>query len=184
MTKASYYMNEHLKKNVSLLQSVAPNVTIARARLPFPQGLDYIYQMFRGKHPADVYCHEYFIEKQTDPSQPSPQLHLTEEYQGILKVMKGLRYMSDRSAKLDSTMVSLEVPRSHDVILYNPLELDDRTLEDMLTVFGRVRDIDGTVREMNAQDMQRIEQRAVSPAAGEETSAGTETRRSINLHTT
>jgi hypothetical protein len=128
ITRASYVMNETMKASSSLVNSVHPTLTMARARMPFQQGLDFVFEMFRSKTAADVYSHPYFIEKATDPAQPSPQMHLTEEYQGIMKVMKGLRYMRDNSAKLDTTAVVTLSERSNEVFLYNPVDLDDSTM--------------------------------------------------------
>ncbi|KAG5487425.1 hypothetical protein CUR178_08511 [Leishmania enriettii] len=106
MSKASFMMQEHVRRNYVMLTDVYnPNTFFVRGRLPFPQGLAAIAVLFKNQRPADVYAHPYFIEKQSDPSQPSPQLHLTEESQGIMKVMSGLRYMRDDNAKLDNTMV-------------------------------------------------------------------------------
>jgi hypothetical protein len=125
MTKASFMMNEHLKHKVPLVQLVHPTLLVGRGRLAFPQGLEFIHEVFKGKCPADMYAHRYFIEKQADPTQPSPQYHLTEEYQGMLKVMKGLRYMSDKSCKLDTTMVAVLDEGTDDVYLYNPIALEE-----------------------------------------------------------
>ncbi|KAG5508691.1 hypothetical protein JIQ42_08480 [Leishmania sp. Namibia] len=106
MSKAAFMMQEHVRRNYVMLTDVYnPNTFFVRGRLPFPQGLTAIAVLFKNQRPADVYAHPYFIEKQSDPSQPSPQLHLTEESQGIMKVMSGLRYMRDDNAKLDNTMV-------------------------------------------------------------------------------
>jgi hypothetical protein len=54
-----------------------------------------------------------------------------------MKVMKGLRYMTDKSAKLDTTMVSLRDATTGDVVLYNPIELDEASLEKTLTELGQ-----------------------------------------------
>ncbi|KAG5488143.1 hypothetical protein LSCM1_08212 [Leishmania martiniquensis] len=106
MSKAAFMMQEQVRrKHVAITDVHSPNTFFVRGRLPFPQGLMAIAVLFKNKRPADVYAHPYFIEKQSDPSQPSPQLHLTEESQGIMKVMSGLRYMRDDNAKLDNTMV-------------------------------------------------------------------------------
>ncbi|CBZ23058.1 conserved hypothetical protein [Leishmania mexicana MHOM/GT/2001/U1103] len=106
MSKAAFMMQDHVRRNYVMITDVCtPNTFFVRGRLPFPQGLTAIAVLFKNQRPADVYAHPYFIEKQSDPSQPSPQLHLTEESQGIMKVMSGLRYMRDDNAKLDNTMV-------------------------------------------------------------------------------
>lgn len=106
MSKAAFLMQEQLRRNyVMITDTYMPNTFLARGRLQFPQGLTAIATLFHDKKPADVYAHPYFMEKQSDPSQPSPQLHLTEESQGIMKVMSGLRYMRDENSKLDNTMV-------------------------------------------------------------------------------
>ncbi|CUG05654.1 Hypothetical protein, putative [Bodo saltans] len=132
MTKASFMMNEHLKNRVPLVQLVHPTVLVGRGRILFPQGLHLIADIFKGKSPAEMYAHHYFIEKQTDPTQPSPQYHLTEEYQGMLKVMKGLRYMTDKTSKLDTTMIAIVDEESNDVYLYNPVELDEQALPQFI----------------------------------------------------
>ncbi|KAL7703339.1 hypothetical protein N2W54_002961 [Lotmaria passim] len=106
MSKAAFMMQDHLRRNYVMITDISnPTTFFVRGRLPFPQGLMAIAVLFKNKRPADVYAHPYFIEKQSDPSQPSPQLHLTEESQGIMKVISGLRYMRDDNTKLDSTMV-------------------------------------------------------------------------------
>ncbi|CAJ1985661.1 hypothetical protein - conserved [Leishmania donovani] len=106
MSKAAFMMQDHVRRNYVMITDVcSPNTFFVRGRLPFPQGLTAIAVLFKNQRPADVYAHPYFIEKQSDPSQPSPQLHLTEESQGIMKVMSGLRYMRDDNTKLDNTMV-------------------------------------------------------------------------------
>ncbi|ESL08315.1 hypothetical protein TRSC58_03984 [Trypanosoma rangeli SC58] len=106
MSKAAYMMQDQLRRNCTLITDVHnPNVFIVRGFLPFPQGLAALAVLFRGKLAADVYSHPYFIEKQSDPSQPSPQLHLTEECQSVMRITKGLHFMKDDSSKLDNTMV-------------------------------------------------------------------------------
>lgn len=106
LSKAAYYMQDHIRRNYALISDIAkPNVIMARGRQSFPQGLHAIAKIFSGRLPAHVYAHRYFMERQSDPSQPSPQLHITEESQGILKVMGGMRYMRDPSSALDSTVV-------------------------------------------------------------------------------
>jgi hypothetical protein len=132
MTKASFMMNEHLKNRVPLVQLIHPTLLVGRGRIMFPQGLHLIADIFKGQSPADMYAHHYFIEKQTDPTQPSPQYHLTEEYQGMLKVLKGLRYMTDKTAKLDTTMVAVVDEETNDVYLYNPIELDEQALPQFI----------------------------------------------------
>ncbi|RNF18442.1 uncharacterized protein Tco025E_04462 [Trypanosoma conorhini] len=108
MSKAAYMMQDQLRRNCTLITDVhSPNVFVVRGFLPFPQGLAALAVLFRGKLAADVYSHPYFIEKQSDPSQPSPQLHLTEECQSVMKIIKGLHFMRDDSSKLDNTMVFL-----------------------------------------------------------------------------
>jgi hypothetical protein len=106
MSKAAFMMQDHLRRNYVMITDVRhPNTFFVRGRLPFPQGLMAIAVLFKNKRPADVYAHPYFVEKQSDPSQPSPQLHLTEESQGIMKIISGLRYMRDDNTKLDNTML-------------------------------------------------------------------------------
>ncbi|CAG9567140.1 conserved hypothetical protein [Leishmania major strain Friedlin] len=106
MSKAAFMMQDHVRRNYVMITDVCnPNTFFVRGRLPFPQGLTAMAVLFKNQRPADVYAHPYFIEKQSNPSQPSPQLHLTEESQGIMKVMSGLRYMRDDNTKLDNTMV-------------------------------------------------------------------------------
>eukprot|EP00796_Vickermania_ingenoplastis_P010702 gene10702-7434_t len=106
LSKAAYHMQDHIRRNYALLSDIAPPaVFMARGRQHFPQGLHAIAKIFGGRLPAHVYAHRYFMEKQSDPSQPSPQLHITEESQGILKIMGGMRYMRDSSSKLDGTVV-------------------------------------------------------------------------------
>ncbi|KAG8348518.1 hypothetical protein TRVL_00656 [Trypanosoma vivax] len=106
MSKASYMMQDHLRRNFPLITDVHnPNVFLVRGTLQFPQGLAVLAALFRGKLAADVYSHPYFIEKQSDPSQPSPQLHLTEECQSVMKIIKGMHYMRDNSSRLDNTVV-------------------------------------------------------------------------------
>ncbi|PWU87734.1 hypothetical protein C4B63_85g78 [Trypanosoma cruzi] len=106
MSKAAYMMQDQLRRNYTLITDIhSPNIFIVRGFLPFPQGLAALTVLFRGKLAADVYSHPYFIEKQSDPSQPSPQLHLTEECQSVMKIIKGLHFMRDDSSKLDNTMV-------------------------------------------------------------------------------
>ncbi|KPI84468.1 hypothetical protein ABL78_6474 [Leptomonas seymouri] len=106
MSKAAFMMQDHLRRNYVMITDVShPSCFLVRGRLPFPQGLMAVAVLFKHQRPADVYAHPYFIEKQSDPSQPSPQLHLTEESQGIMKVISGLRYMRDDNTKLDNTMV-------------------------------------------------------------------------------
>nr|CAJ2466232.1 unnamed protein product [Leishmania braziliensis] len=106
ISKAAFMMQDHVRRHYVMITDVcSPSTFFVRGRLPFPQGLMAIAVLFKNKRPADLYAHPYFIEKQSDPSQPSPQLHLTEEAQGIMKVMSGLRYMRDDNAKLDNTMV-------------------------------------------------------------------------------
>nr|CCC92758.1 conserved hypothetical protein [Trypanosoma congolense IL3000] len=106
MSKASYMMQDHLRRNFALITDVYnPNVFLVRGTLPFPQGLAVLTALFRGKIAADVYSHPYFIEKQSDPSQPSPQMHLTEECQSVMKIIKGMHFMNDNTSKLDNTVV-------------------------------------------------------------------------------
>ncbi|KAG5512326.1 hypothetical protein JKF63_07851 [Porcisia hertigi] len=106
MSKAAFMIQESVRRNYLMITDVChPTTFFVRGRLPFPQGMMAIATLFKNQCPADVYAHPYFIEKQSDPAQPSPQLHLTEESQGIMKVMSGLRYMRDDNAKLDNTMV-------------------------------------------------------------------------------
>ncbi|ORC91174.1 uncharacterized protein TM35_000061790 [Trypanosoma theileri] len=106
MSKAAYMMQDQLRRNYALITDVhSPNVFLVRGCLSFPQGLAALTLLFRGKLAADVYSHPYFIEKQSNPSQPSPQLHLTEECQSLMKMIKGLHFMKDDSSKLDNTMV-------------------------------------------------------------------------------
>lgn len=136
MSKAAFYMNEQMKRNFPLVQSIHPTLAVGRGKLRFQQGLDYIASVFRGCSPSEVYTHHYFIEKQTDPSQPSPQTHLTEEYQGMLRVMKGLQYMQDKSSKLDTTMVAVIDSASGDVYLYNPSELDESAMTMMVDILA------------------------------------------------
>lgn len=105
MTKAAFFMQEHLRRNFAYISDLHyPNAFFCRGRLSFPQGMTAVAVLFHDKTPADVYAHPYFVEKQSDPSQPSPQLHITEELQGVIKIMRGLRYMKDNSSKLDDTM--------------------------------------------------------------------------------
>lgn len=104
-------MQDHIRRNYALVSDIRrPHVFMARGRQSFPQGLHVIANIFKGRLPAHVYAHRYFMEKQSDPSQPSPQLHITEESQGILKVMGGMRYMRDDSSKLDGTLVMMTDP--------------------------------------------------------------------------
>lgn len=142
MTKASYLMNEHIKNNVSFTQQINASMWMCRSRLPFQQGLDFIGTMFAGKHFGDMYAHQYFIEKQTDPTQPSPQFHLTEEYQGMAKVMKGLRYMTDKSAKLDNTTSVTLDKDTGAITVFNPGDIEEATWEmlmDNLSAVGEKR---------------------------------------------
>ncbi|KEG14527.1 hypothetical protein DQ04_00421060 [Trypanosoma grayi] len=106
MSRAAYMMQDQLRRNYALITDVhTPNVFLVRGTLPFPQGLAVLTLLFRGRLAADVYSHPYFIEKQSDPSQPSPQLHLTEECQSLMKIIKGLHFMKDDTSKLDNTMM-------------------------------------------------------------------------------
>lgn len=105
MGKGSFMIQDSVRRKSShITDLLIPNTFMVRGRLPFPQGLLAIGVLFAGKLPADVYAHPYFVEKQSNPAQPSPQLHVTEELQSVMKVMSGLRYMNDDLAKLDNTM--------------------------------------------------------------------------------
>eukprot|EP00331_Platyophrya_macrostoma_P009043 CAMPEP_0176421890 /NCGR_PEP_ID=MMETSP0127-20121128/9432_1 /TAXON_ID=938130 /ORGANISM="Platyophrya macrostoma, Strain WH" /LENGTH=161 /DNA_ID=CAMNT_0017802685 /DNA_START=85 /DNA_END=567 /DNA_ORIENTATION=+ len=152
MSKAAFFMNEHMKRNTALVNQVHPSAVYVRGRMPFQQGLDFIAHQFRGKVPAEMYCHSYFIEKQTDPTQPSPQFHLTEEYQGMLKVMKGLQYMNDKSAKLDTTAVLVKDDASGDVFVYNPVDMDESVRSMLMTQLASWG-VEGASKEL--QQMQK-----------------------------
>ncbi|CAD2221229.1 hypothetical protein AGDE_14804 [Angomonas deanei] len=98
-------MQENLRHSYSLIVDLRQPISFCvRGRLPYPSGLLAVSTLFRNCKPADVYAHKYFIEKQSNPSQPSPQMHITEESQSIMKVISGLRYMKDDNSKLDNTM--------------------------------------------------------------------------------
>lgn len=104
MSKAAFFMQEKLRRSFIMITDIhTPESFQVRGRLPFPQGLIAINVLFRHQTAADIYAHPYFIEKQSNPDQPSPQLHTTEELQGISKVLSGLQYMHDDSCKLDNT---------------------------------------------------------------------------------
>lgn len=132
MTKGTFFLNETLRKGAPMVTDIGQGCFMARSRLAFPQGLQFIYKVFQGRPLADVYSHGYFIEKQSNPSQPSPQFHLTEELQGIMRVMKGLIYMQDISSRIDNAMTVVRDPDSSSEeeawVMYNPIELDEKTL--------------------------------------------------------
>ena len=134
MSKGNFFFNERIKAGFPLVNEACGNVFIARSRLAFPQGLRFVYDMFKGGHLSDVYAHPYFIEKQSNPDQPSPQLHLTEELQGCTRVVKSLMYMGDSTSKLDNAMMVVSDPTLLDAdgraytVLYNPVEPDEKTL--------------------------------------------------------
>ena len=134
MTKGTFFLNESLRRGAPMVTDVGPGCFMARSRLPFPQGLQFFYKVFQGRPLADVYSHGYFIEKQANPEQPSPQFHLTEELQGLMRVVKGLIYMNDVSSRLDNAMTVVRDPNfpegseRESWIMYNPIELDEKTL--------------------------------------------------------
>ncbi|RHW70010.1 hypothetical protein DPX39_090020500 [Trypanosoma brucei equiperdum] len=140
MSKASYMMQDHLRRNFALITDIHnPNVFLVRGTLPFPQGLAVLTALFRGKLAADVYSHPYFIEKQSDPSQPSPQLHLTEECQSVMKIIKGMHFMNDTTSRLDNTVVFVsdyDVQVKATVLTYASEEDEDALLREQKRLEG------------------------------------------------
>ncbi|CCW71330.1 unnamed protein product [Phytomonas sp. Hart1] len=126
MSKAAYVMHDHIRRSYSYITDLhAPNTFLCRGRLSFPQGLTAIALWFYQKTPADLYAHAYFVERQANPGQPSPQMHTTEEVQGVLKVMQGLRHMRDDLTKLDNTMAVVTdflVPAKATMLVFDPRE--------------------------------------------------------------
>lgn len=127
MTKASYYMMDHLKSKFPLTQELYPTMAIARGRVPFPQGCQAIAGFFHGQQPYQVYNHPYFLDPSADPNQVSPQMHLTEELQALFRLVRGMLFMNDITAKLDNTMTIVTDPATNRTVLYNPIDADEPT---------------------------------------------------------
>lgn len=125
-------MTQKLKETYPLHMQLHADVWIARGVLPFPQGIQYVYQQFAGQRMSDVYNHPYLLEAETWPDQPSPQFHLTEEIQSILKITKGMTAFEDRGSGLDNTMTLVRSSTNPKrFLLYNPTDIDGKT-NDML----------------------------------------------------
>ena len=136
-------MRKRMKEEKKHYAQLHKNFWIARGSLPFKQGIDYIYNMFAGKSMADVYNHPYLVEAEHWPEQPSPQMQLTEEVQSVLRIAKGMFREADRTSMLDNTMSIVRDPSSGRFLLYNPVDLELKTREEIhqLLANGDVTDI-------------------------------------------
>jgi hypothetical protein len=145
--KVNQLLMQKLKNEKPLYSQLGANLWVVRGTLPFPQGLDYVYRIFAGKPPSDVFNHAFLLEPDSWPEQPSPQLHLTEELQSIMKLVRGTG-SSDRLSGLDNTMTIVRAPLGSNpekfrYLLYNPTDTDPKTTEylDKLLQGQEVTDI-------------------------------------------
>ena len=118
------------------LSILSPSLSIARGSLRFQQGLDKIYDYFRGKLPSDIYRHQYFLDAEDSPEQPSPRYHLTEELQMLFRLTRGITVQSAPVSRLDNTMTIVTNALTRQTILYNPIELDEKTIESTTKHIG------------------------------------------------
>lgn len=97
-------IQQKIKQATSDICDLHPSLFFMRGKVSFPQGFFFLREMFAGKTAADVYAHPYFIDRNNDPTQPSPQMHLTEELQALMQLNRGLFFTHDQYSKLDQTM--------------------------------------------------------------------------------
>lgn len=135
MSKGSLYMMDNVRSGTPLVTEIAANVRMVRGRLRFDQGIMAIRNYFGPIHPGEIYNHPWFIEKQHNPDQPSPQFHLTEEVQCCMKITKGIVTMTDIASRLDNTM-GVITERNGEVTIYNPIEIDDKSLAQLTEELG------------------------------------------------
>ena len=122
----SFRIAKGVREKVPRLQQLSETLWIVRGLLPFDAGVVAVHKHFAALgEVADIYNHKYMIEPEYWPEQPSPAFHLTEELQGLTRLVRGMSRPWDRNVMLDDTATIILCPTTRKLLLYNPVLLDE-----------------------------------------------------------